>query len=87
MPIDKAKSTAGRIGAHEKWAKTLDRKSGTAAARKAALDRFERQVDPEGVLPEAQRVELAEHARKAHMLRMALRSAEVRRARRQTKAA
>lgn len=87
MPIDKVKSAAGRIGAHEKWAKTLDRKAGTAAGRKAALDRFERQVDPEGVLSEAERAELAAHARKAHMLRMALKSAAVRRAKAKKKAA
>ena len=70
----------GRIGAHTLHA-THDSRAITAAARDAFLARFERQVDPEGVLSEAERLRRARHARKAHMARLALRSAEVRRAR------
>jgi hypothetical protein len=43
------------------------------------LDKFERQVDPDGVLAPAERARRAEHARKAHFKRMALKSAHVRR--------
>jgi hypothetical protein len=45
------------------------------------LDKFERQVDPEGILPPAERAVRAEHARKAHFKRLALKSAQVRRRR------
>jgi hypothetical protein len=53
----------------------------TAAARRAFLDRFERQVDPEGVLPPAERARRAGSARRAHFLRLALRSSQVRKRR------
>lgn len=66
------RSRLGRIGAHESWARTEDRSARTAAARAAAAARFERQVDPDGVLPQAERAYRAEHARKAFLQRMAL---------------
>jgi hypothetical protein len=50
--------------------------------RQAFLARFEREVDPDGVLPEAERHRRAEHAKRAHMTPLALRSAQTRRARR-----
>ena len=43
------------------------------------MARFEREVDPEGALPEVERKRRADHARKAHMARLALRSAQARR--------
>lgn len=70
---------AGRIGAAEKWARTDDRKAATEPARKAVLDRFERQVDPNGELSEKERAIRAGHARRAHMLRLAAKSAAKRR--------
>lgn len=78
MPKDSRLSVAGRIGAHESWARTEDRSARTAPARRAFNDRFEKLVDPEGVLPPAERSSRAEHARKAHFLRMALKSAQAR---------
>ena len=74
-------SLAGRIGAHASWANTQDRTERTAPARKAALERFERQVDPDGTLPPAERAGRAEHARKAWFLGLALKSAQARRKR------
>lgn len=71
----------GRIAAHTKWANTADRSAATAPARKASLDRFERQVDPDGVLPPGERAIRAGHARKAFFQRMALLSVQARRAR------
>jgi hypothetical protein len=68
----------GKIGAHESWARTTDRSARTLPARRAAWERFEKLVDPEGKLPPAQRAQMAENARKAHFQRMALKSAEVR---------
>jgi hypothetical protein len=50
----------------------------TAPARQAFLNRFERQVDPDGILPPAERARRAEQARKAHMTGLALRSAKAR---------
>jgi hypothetical protein len=43
------------------------------------LDRFERQVDPDGVLSAEDRARLSGHARKAYFTRLALRSAQARR--------
>lgn len=70
-----------RIAAHASWANTADRTARTAAGTKAFLDRFERQVDPEGVLPEETRAAMAKHARTAYMLQLAERSAVARRRR------
>lgn len=68
-----------RIAAHTSWANTPDRTARTAAGTKAFLDRFERQVDPDGVLPEDVRAAMAKHARTAYMLQLAERSAAARR--------
>lgn len=70
-----------RIAAHASWANTSDRTARTAAGTRAFLDRFERQVDPDGVLPEEVRVAMAKHARTAYMLQLAERSVAARRRR------
>jgi hypothetical protein len=70
-----------RLAAHTRWAKEQDRVAALAPARRALLDRFEREVDPDGVLSEAERARRADHARRAYMYRLALRSARVRRRR------
>lgn len=75
------RSLVASIAAHESWAKCDDRSARTAKARKAALDRFEKEVDPEGVLTPAERARRAEHARKAYFQRLALKSAQARRKR------
>lgn len=72
---------AARFAAQTRWAGPEDRTAATAAARQAARDRFEKLVDPEGTLDPAERAKRAESARKAHFTRMALRSAQARRAR------
>jgi hypothetical protein len=69
------------LAAHVKWAKCEDRTAATAAARQAFHDRFEREVDPEGLLSPQERARRAENAKKAFYRRLALRSAAVRRAR------
>lgn len=74
-----------RIAAHASWAKTSDRAARTTAGTKAFLDRFERQVDPDGVLPEEIRAAMAKHARTAYMLQLAERSAAARSRRAQSK--
>jgi hypothetical protein len=67
-----------RLAAHRSWANTSDPAARTAPARKAALDRFERQVDPDGVLPEAERARRAEYARKAYFTELAFKSSRAR---------
>lgn len=73
------RSLRSRMAAHASWANTADPTARTAAGRAAFRDQFERQVDPEGVLPPAERQRRAEHARKAHYTRLALASAKSRR--------
>jgi hypothetical protein len=72
------RSLYGRIGAHKSWAGTVDRSKRTQPARDAALARFEKQIDPDQVLPVAERRLRAEHARKAWMLELAAKSAKSR---------
>lgn len=80
MPVsDSERQLVARIAAHSSWANTEDRPARTASARKAMLDRFEREVDPEGTLTLAERARRAEHARKAYFARLALKSAQSRR--------
>lgn len=69
------------IAAYSRWAMTDDRAAATAPARKAALDRFEKQVDPEGTLTPAERAKRAESARKTYFRQLAFKSAKARRRR------
>lgn len=73
------RSRWGQVGAHTSWARTADRSQRTAPARQAFLERFEHEVDPDGLLDPAERARRAEHARKAYMTRLALKSAQARR--------
>lgn len=75
------RSQNARAAAHESWARTANRAARTAPARAAALARFERDVDPDGVLSPRERAQRAEHARRAYFTRLALRSVQARRAR------
>lgn len=68
-----------RIAAHASWASTPDRAARTARGRAAFLDRFDRQVDPDGTLAPAERARRAENARRAYFSALALRSAQARR--------
>ncbi len=67
----------GRIGAYVTHSRHDPRET-TAKARATFLDQFERQVDPDGVLPEAERLRRAEAARKAYFTRLAYKSAKAR---------
>ncbi len=82
MPADLTHSELtlrARLASHASWAQTSDPSARTAPARQAFLDRFEREVDPDGTLPPAERARRAEHARKAYFTRLALASAKARR--------
>ena len=70
---------AAQVAAHESWAQTIDTSARTAAARTAFLAKFEHQADPDGKLTPAERDRRAEHLRKAHFKRLALKSAQSRR--------
>ena len=72
------RSLRASIGGHAMHAKNDSRKT-SAPARAAAEKRFLDQVDPDRVLPEAERLRRAESARKAHFTRMAYKSARSRR--------
>lgn len=72
------RSLRARIGAYSLHA-THDPKVTSAPGRAAFLARFEREVDPDGVLPEPERQRRAQLALKAHMSKLALASAKARR--------
>ncbi|MGR7023407.1 hypothetical protein [Geodermatophilus sp. URMC 62] len=74
-----ARALVASIAAHSSWARTADPAARTANARQALAERFEREADPDGVLPAAERARRAEHLRSAHYKRMALKSAQARR--------
>jgi len=81
MPATRTeRSMRASIAANERWARTADRQDATAPARRALAARFENLVDPDGALPPGERARRAASARKAHMTRLALRSAQSRRA-------
>jgi hypothetical protein len=70
-----------RIAAHAMHGRHDSRQT-TAKARAAFLATFERQADPEGCLPAAERERRAQQLRSAYFARLALASAKARRARR-----
>lgn len=77
MPISPEQaSLRAKLGAHALHAAG---KTNTAPARKAFLERFEREVDPEGKLDPDERARRAEHAKKAYFTRLALKAAKARR--------
>lgn len=70
-------SLRGRIGALARWAKE-DPQANAARGQAGLLAKFEREVDPDGQLPAAERRRRAECARRAHMARLALKSSRAR---------
>lgn len=76
------RSLAASIAAHEKWAHEDNRTQATAPARKAFMERFENEVDPDRKLPPAERAKRAENARSAYFSRLALKSRKARQVKR-----
>jgi hypothetical protein len=74
------RSQRARIGAHALHAKH-DSREISKPGRDAFNARFEREVDPEGVLAPKERARRASHARRAYMGKLALKSARARRKR------
>lgn len=81
-----ARSRAARVAALERWSRQ-DPVAGTAPAREAFLARFERQVDPDGVLEPAERTRRAERAKRAYFIKLNAKSHAARRARAEAGAA
>lgn len=77
------RSLRASIAAHTQWSREPDPTARTATARQAFLERFEREVDPDGALEPAERARRAEHLRKAYFKGLALKSARARRQRAQ----
>ncbi len=73
-------SVRGRLGAYRQQSRHSPIDT-TAAARAAFLSKFELEVDPDKVLPEAERQRRAEAAKKAYFTRLALKSVQARRRR------
>lgn len=68
----KQRSQRARLAASARWSRH-DGHQGTQAARDAFLARFELQVDPEGRLDPETRAKRAEHAKREHFTRLAMR--------------
>lgn len=72
------RSIRAKIAANARWAQEKDRQAATAKQRAAAMERFEREVDPGGTLDPETRARLAASARKAYFSRLALASSKAR---------
>lgn len=66
-------SSNSRLGAYVSWANTEDRSARTRKARNAFDARFERQVDPDGVMSPADRAKAADAARHAYFAELSRR--------------
>lgn len=74
------RSLRARLAAHTLHS-SVDSRAHTEPARAAFLARFEKQVDPDRTLPDAERSRRAEQARRAYMAGLALKSVKARRSR------
>lgn len=72
------RSQIARIAVHTSWSKTIDRTARTAPANRAFMARFEKQVDPDGLLAPEERAKRAESAKKAYFLQLGRKSAKAR---------
>ncbi len=80
MAPEPQRTLLARLGAHAMHAQH-DSKEVSQPARDAFMAGFEDKVDPDRVLPEAERKRRAAHARKAYFTKLALASAKARAAR------
>ena len=72
------RSQRSRLAAHTLHSQ-VDSAQHTEPARRAFMQRFEHQVDPDRALPDAERARRAEQAKKAYFTRLAFQSAKARR--------
>lgn len=73
------RSLRASLAVNTSWANTTDRAARTQPARDAQFAKWLREVDPDGVLPEAERIRRARYLQIAHMKRMQLAAAKKRR--------
>jgi hypothetical protein len=71
-PFGRARRAAYRLRT------THDPRETTRKARETFAERFEREVDPDGILPPAERARRAKAARRAYFTGLALRSSRAR---------
>lgn len=66
------RSLSARAAAHARWSQTSDAERAKFAADAGArlMSRWEKQVDPDGLLEPAERARRAKNAERAHMARM-----------------
>lgn len=72
------RSLRARMAAHARHAQIDDPTAATAPGRKAFMDKFEKQVDPDGLLTPKERARRAAHARKSYFAGLALKSSRAR---------
>ncbi len=74
------RSIRARLAAHARWAKASpdDARATGEAAQRGLIERFAREIDPDGLLDPEDRYRRAKHARNAHMARLALKSSQAR---------
>ncbi len=80
MAASSRRSRAARVAALTRWAHE-DPKPTALRGQQGLRARFEREVDPDATLPVAERAERADRLMRAHMTRLAGRSADARRGR------
>lgn len=79
MPMTKAQRVLrAKMGAHALHARVEDPQAHTKPAHDAFMARFEKEADPDGVLPEEERQRRAGHLRSAYMARLAYASSKAR---------
>lgn len=81
-PTPEDRSLSARIAANTRWALEPDRAKATAPGRAGLRRKFERQVDPGGILPPDEVERRVNSLIRAHMNRMALAASKARRAKR-----
>lgn len=76
------RSLSARAAAHARWSQTSEagRAKFAADARARLMSRWDKQVDPDGLLDPAERARRAKSAERAHMARMGKASSQKRRA-------
>jgi hypothetical protein len=75
------RSVRGSLASDVSWSRTVDRTARTEPGRRAFREKFEREVDPDGVMDPVTRAKAAESARRAHYKRLSLKASKAAKAR------
>jgi hypothetical protein len=65
-----SRSDAASVAANTRWAFEPDRRAATSAATAGFLAKFEKEVDPDGLLSPEERTKRAKNLMRAHMARI-----------------